>query len=77
MTINSKKRFNKPCVSTILNTNDSKNRWFNTKEVCAYTGLSISTLNRATNKGNLKVSKVTGKNLFKKEWIDNYLEGVK
>lgn len=61
-----------------ININDSILKgWMSMKDAIIYTGLSVSSLNRATNKGNLRVSKVTGKNLFKKEWIDNYLEGVK
>ena len=48
-------------------------KWLALKDVCEYTGLSASTLHRAIQKGELKVSKKTGKNLFKKEWIDNFL----
>ena len=75
--INRKNRFYKPCVSTLLNEIDTANRWLNTKEVCAYTGLSSSTLNRAINKGQIFVSRTTGRNLYKKTWIDNFLEGSK
>ena len=50
-------------------------KWLALKDVCEYTGLSASTLHRAIIKGELKVSKKTGKNLFKKEWIDNFLNG--
>ena len=52
-----------------------KEVWMNTADVCTYSGLSPSSIYRAIIKGRLRVSKVTGKNLFKKEWIDNYLEG--
>jgi len=48
-------------------------KWLALKDVCEYTGLSSSTIHRAIQKGELKVSKKTGKNLFKKEWIDNFL----
>ena len=48
-------------------------KWLAIKDVCEYTGLSSSTLHRAIQKGELKVSKKTGKNLFKKEWVDNFL----
>ena len=48
-------------------------KWLDLKDVCEYTGLSSSTLHRAIQKGELKVSKKTGKNLFKKEWVDNFL----
>ena len=56
---------------------DIDDRWMNTKEVCRYTGLSSSTINRVINKGQIFVSRTTGKNLFKKTWIDNFLEGSK
>ena len=48
-------------------------KWLSLKDVCEYTGLSSSTIHRAIQKGELKVSKKTGKNLFKKEWVDNFL----
>jgi len=50
--------------------------WLSAKDVCAYTGLGYSTLNRSINKGKIRVSKITGKNLFRKKWIDNFLEGT-
>ena len=48
-------------------------KWLALKDVCSYTGLSPSTIHRATQKGELKVSKKTGKNLFRREWIDRFL----
>ena len=53
--------------------NNIFDKWLAIKDVCEYTGLSSSTLHRAIQKGELKVSKKTGKNLFKKEWVDNFL----
>ena len=50
-----------------------KDQWLTLKDVCAYTGLSPSTIYRSTQKGILKVSKKTGKNLFRKIWVDNFL----
>jgi len=47
--------------------------WLTVNDVCQYTSLSPSTIHRATQKGLLKVSKTTGKNLFKKAWVDNFL----
>ena len=47
--------------------------WLTLRDVCSYTKLSPSTIHRATQKGVLKVSKKTGKNLFRREWIDNFL----
>ena len=48
-------------------------QWLALKDVCDYTGLSPSTIHRATQKGELKVSKKTGKNLYRKEWVDRFL----
>ena len=42
--------------------------WLGIKDVCTYTGLSASTIHRLTASGALRVSKKTGKNLFRKEW---------
>ena len=47
--------------------------WLTVRDVCEYTNLSPSTIYRATQLGNLKVSKRTGKNLFRREWIDRFL----
>ena len=48
-------------------------QWMSVKDVCQYSKLSPSTIHRATQKGTLKVSKATGKNLFKKAWVDSFL----
>ena len=50
-------------------------RWLTTREVCNYTGLSNQTVFRAIRKGNLKVSQGTGKNLFRRSWVDRWVEG--
>jgi len=50
-----------------------KDQWLSLKDVCAYTGLSSSSIYRFTQKGSLQVSKKTGKNLFRKEWVDKFL----
>ena len=50
-----------------------KDQWLTLKDVCAYTGLSPSTIYRSTKIGALKVSKKTGLNLFRKEWVDTFL----
>ena len=50
-------------------------RWFSTKEVCQYTGLSVKTVFRAIRLGSLKVSRGTGKNLFRRSWVDKWIEG--
>ena len=48
--------------------------WFSTKEAESYTSVSSKTLSRAITRGKLKVSQATGKNLFKKSWVDRWLE---
>ena len=45
------------------------------KEACKYASVSDSTLRRAVRKGTLKVSKRTGKLLFKREWLNKWLVG--
>lgn len=50
-------------------------RWLTTREVCKYTGLSNKTVFRAIQKGSLKVSQGTGKNLFRRSWVDRWVEG--
>ena len=64
------KKINKIQDHLLKNNQDS---WMSIKDVCAYTGLSSSTIYRSTKKGFLQVSKKTGKNLFRKEWVDRFL----
>ena len=47
--------------------------YLNLNETINYTGLSKSTLVRAIQKGELKVSKSSGRLLFKTAWIDKWL----
>ena len=49
--------------------------WMDICDTVDYTSLSESTIRRAVRKGTLKVSKATGKLLFKIEWIDRWLCG--
>ena len=49
--------------------------WMDIKKVARYSSTSISTIRRAVATGRLKTSKVTGKLLFKKEWVDGWLNG--
>ena len=51
----------------------SSNIWMDIKEACRYACIGDSTLRRAVRKGELKVSKRTGKLLFKREWVDRWL----
>jgi len=48
--------------------------WLSTKETASYSDASSKTLSRYINSGKLKVSQATGKNLFKKSWVDRWLE---
>ena len=49
-------------------------KWMNTKDVAKYTTLSIQTIHRGIRKGELKVTKGTGKNLFKRSWVDRWVQ---
>ena len=53
--------------------NNISDHWLTLRDVCEYTRLSPSTIHRATQRGELKVSKRTGKNLFRKAWVDTFL----
>ena len=55
--------------------NKTDDKWYNTQGAIKYTELSKKTLDRAVQKGLLKVSKVTGKNLYRKSDLDNWLNG--
>ena len=50
-------------------------RWLSTNEASQYSGLSYKTIHRAIRSGSLKVSQTTGKNLFRKSWLDRWIEG--
>ena len=47
----------------------------NIREVCDYTSVSESTIRRAVKKSVLKASNQTGRLLFKRINVDNWLEG--
>ena len=64
------KKINKIQDQILKNNHDE---WMCMKDVVKYTKLSDSTIRRSMKKGCLKVSKKTGKNLFKKSWIDKWL----
>ena len=53
----------------------SSNIWMDINDVVHYASLSESTIRRAIKKGVLKVSRSTGKLLFKTEWVDKWLNG--
>ena len=48
-------------------------RWLDTKQASIHTNVSAKTLERAVAIGELKVSKKTGKNLYRKSELDRWL----
>ena len=50
-------------------------QWLSTHEVAKRAKASVSTIHRAINRGKLKVSKGTGKNLFRSEDVDRWIKG--
>lgn len=66
------------CVLSEINSNLQNKltkKWLNIREASQYASVSESTIRRAIEKGQLKVSKTTGKLLFKVEWIERWLNG--
>ena len=61
-------------LRTIVQTKSS-NGWMDINKVVHYTSLSESTIRRAVARGSLKVSRTTGKRLFKTKWVDKWLNG--
>jgi excisionase family DNA binding protein len=53
----------------------NNNGYMNINQVVQYTSVSKSTIRRAIKKGVLKVSRSTGKLLFKTAWVDKWLNG--
>ena len=51
------------------------NKYLSIFQAAGHTSLSQSTIRRAVQRGELKVSRSTGKLLFKIEWLDNWLGG--
>ena len=49
--------------------------WMNLHDASNYTTLSRIKIRRACMAGELKVSRATGKLLFRKEWLDRWLNG--
>ena len=60
---------------TEKNKNISNSSWIDIKNASRFTGLSKSTIRRAIQKGQLKCSKSTGKLLFKRIAINDWLGG--
>ena len=49
--------------------------WMDIKMTARYSSTSVSTIRRAVASGRLKTSKTAGKLLFKKDWVDKWLNG--
>ena len=62
-------------LKSIIDNCSKTNPWLDISKAESYTSLSESTIRRAVKRGTLKVSKVTGKLLFKSEWLDRWLCG--
>ena len=67
----------KDIKALLLNINHTvPDEWMSLKEVANYTSLSPTTIRRLIDRGELKVSRSLPKKLmFRKEWIDRYMEG--
>ena len=61
-------------LKSLIKTNHH-NKWMNIREVCDYTSVSEITIRRAVKKSVLKASNQTGRLLFKRINVDNWLEG--
>ena len=48
--------------------------WINMRQAREYTSLSIDRLRRGYNKKEFRVSKVAGRILTKKSWLDEWLD---
>ena len=51
-----------------------RDKWLTTFEVAQYTDLSISTIHRAINRGDLKVHQGTGKNMFLESDVNRWIK---
>ncbi len=55
--------------------NTKSDEWLTIKEVIQYSKLSEATIRRYIQRGNLKVSKQTGRILVKRSKVDEWLNG--
>ena len=60
-------------IKSIL-TGKTNDKWLKIDEVCRYSSISDSTIRRAVKRGTLKASNQTGRLLFKRTNVDNWLE---
>jgi len=49
--------------------------WLSTADASRYCGVHPKTLHRAIRRGDLRISQKLGKNLFRWEWLDRWLDG--
>ena len=61
-------------IENKLNNRVLKN-WLSITDVTQATGYSKSTINRAIKRGELKSVKNSGKRMFRKEWVDRWIQG--
>jgi excisionase family DNA binding protein len=61
-------------MSLVVN-NTKNDEWLTIKEVIQYSKLSEATIRRYIQRGNLKVSKQTGRILIKRSKVDEWLNG--
>ena len=54
---------------------DKPDEWLTIRQVVNYTKLSEPTIRRYIRSGSIKVSKETGRLLFKKSYVDKWLNG--
>ena len=54
---------------------DKPDEWLTIRQVVNYTKLSAQTIRRYIRAGRIKVSKETGRLLFKKSYVDKWLNG--
>jgi len=48
--------------------------WLSISDVVRETGLSRSTIYRSINLGRLKCTKSSGKKMFRREWVDKWIQ---
>ena len=61
-------------LRTLIHNSGISDEWMSTKQASAYTKLSERTINRAVSNGEVEVSKKVGKILFRRVWLDAWLD---
>ena len=60
-------------LKELVHNSGLNDEWMSTKQASAYTKLSERTINRAVSNGEVQVSKIVGKNMFRQSWLDQWL----